>query len=119
ILERYLLPLSQTKVTTRLGVFWARQYLRAPVSSVPEDEPARIASFRNSSRAALKLSASLTMKASETRDKSQLGGTKSSRMPSTSQEPASVILPVCTSGARTEPLGSARTILVEGETRRM
>ena len=44
-----------------------------------------------------------------------MGGTKSSPMPSTVQLPASVISPVLTSGASTEPIGSASTISVFGE----
>jgi hypothetical protein len=50
-----------------------------------------------------------------TRERSQFGGTKSSPIPSTAQEPASVIRPVSTSGARIEPAGSASTIAVLGE----
>jgi hypothetical protein len=38
-------------------------------------------------------------------------------MPSISQEPASTLRPVSTSGARIEPSGSASTISTPGETR--
>src|SRR5437762_12085399 len=58
IFERYLLPLSQTKVTTRFGLVCCRQYRSAPASRVPVDEPARIPSLRKSSRAVAKLSES-------------------------------------------------------------
>jgi hypothetical protein len=63
-----------------------------------------------------KLSASVTVKASETSERSQLSGTKSSPMPSTSQEPAVPSLPVFTFSTSTEPLGSASTIFVVGDT---
>src|SRR5579883_2960728 len=55
-------------------------------------------SRRSNSRAAAKLSRSLTAKARRTKPISQLGGTKSSPMPSTSQEPASTFSPVETRG---------------------
>src|SRR5581483_10302204 len=51
-------------------------------------------------------------KASETRERSQFGGTKSSPMPSTSQEPGVIVSPVATLGARMDPLGSASTMRV-------
>ena len=111
------MPLSQTKVTTRLGVRCARQYFSAAASRVPVEEPARIASLLSSSRAVAKLSASVMVKASRTSDRSQFGGTKSSPMPSTSHEPAAAVSPVATLCARIEPLGSARIMATFGATR--
>src|SRR5438477_12786982 len=77
IFERYLLPLSQTKVTTRFGLVCCRQYRRAPASNVPVDEPARIPSLRKSSRAVAKLSESSISKDSVTDDMSALPGRNS------------------------------------------
>src|SRR5213592_267087 len=96
IFERYLLPLSQTKVTTRLGVVCWRQYRSAPASNVPVDEPPRIPSLRKSSRAVAKLSESSISTASVTNDLSALSGTKSPPLPSTAQLPDSTSLPVFT-----------------------
>jgi hypothetical protein len=42
---------SHANVTTRFGCFCSRQKRNAAASNVPVDEPARIASFCNSSRA--------------------------------------------------------------------
>src|SRR5207249_4777860 len=110
IFERYLLPLSQTKVTTRFGLVGLRQYRSAPASNVPVDEPARIPSLRKSSRAVAKLSESSISKASVTNDMSALSGTKSSPIPSTAQLPHSTSFPVFTHSYRIEPVGSASTI---------
>ena len=52
-----------------------------------------------------------------TRDRSAMGGMKSSPIPSTAHEPASPIFPVSTYGASTDPSGSASTISVAGLTR--
>ncbi len=49
-----------------------------------------------------------------TRERSAIGGMKSSPMPSTTHEPAVPILPVSTYDASTEPAGSASTISVAG-----
>src|SRR5206468_4518168 len=117
ILERYLLPLSQTSVTTRLDCFCSRHQRNAAASSVPVEEPPRIPSLRKSSRAVVSASASVTVIASEAKDRSQLGGTKSSPMPSTTQDPGFGMLPVLISGASTDPCGSARIIFVLGATR--
>ena len=40
ILERYLLPLSHTKVTTWRGAVCSRQYRKAAATRVPDDDPA-------------------------------------------------------------------------------
>src|SRR6184192_2946337 len=72
IFERYLLPLSQTKLTIRFGLVCCRQYRSAPASKVPVEEPPRIPSLRKSSRAVAKLSESSISKASVTNDMSAL-----------------------------------------------
>ena len=59
-------------------------------------------------------SASLTAKALFTSFRSQMDGTKSSPIPSTSQLPGSTSLPSLTSGVRIDPTGSARMISTFG-----
>src|SRR6266581_887221 len=87
ILERYLLPVSGTRVTTRFGFVCCRQYRSAPARSVPVDEPPKIPSLCKRSRAVAKLSASSISNASVTNDMSTISGMKSSPMPSTAQLP--------------------------------
>jgi hypothetical protein len=58
-LDRYLVPLSQTKVTTRLGAVCSRQKRRAAASRVPEEEPPSTPSRISSRRAASTLSRSV------------------------------------------------------------
>src|SRR5213075_158734 len=94
IFERYLLPLSQTKVTTLFVLVCCRQYRRAPASNVPVDEPARSPSLRKSSRAVAKLSESPISQASVTHDLSAFSGTKPSPLPSTAQLTDSTNSPV-------------------------
>src|SRR5262245_9406735 len=68
----------------------------AAASSVPEEDPASTPSARRSSRALAKLSASGIANARDTSERSALGGTKSSPMPSTAQLPACTMRPVST-----------------------
>ncbi|MNT46669.1 hypothetical protein D3C72_1833300 [compost metagenome] len=49
-MDRYLAPVSQTKVTTRFGSVCSRHQRRAVAIRVPDDEPARMPSFRRRSR---------------------------------------------------------------------
>ena len=58
--------------------------------------PARIPALASSVRTVANASASSMMYAVLTRDRSQIGGTKSSPMPSTSHEPAMPTVPVAT-----------------------
>src|SRR5438093_5435513 len=67
IFERYLLPVSGTRVTTRFGFVCCRQYRSAPARRVPVDEPPKIPSLCKSSRAVAKLSASSISNASDQR----------------------------------------------------
>src|SRR5437870_8221474 len=112
IFERYLLPVSGTRVTTRFGFVCCRQYRSAPARSVPVDEPPKIPSLCKSSRAVAKLSASSISNASVTNDMSAISGMKSSPMPSTAQLPDSTSLPVFTYSYNTEPVGSAKIISI-------
>ena len=47
-LDRYLLPVSQANVTTRLGSVCSRQYRNAAASNVPVEDPARMPSSLSS-----------------------------------------------------------------------
>ena len=73
-----------------------------------------MSSERKSSRAVARLSWSGIAYAFLTRDRSAIGGMKSSPMPSTTHDPASPIFPVSIYGVSTEPAGSASTISVRG-----
>ncbi len=86
--DRYLLPVSQAKVTTRFADFCSRHQRSAAATSVPVEEPTSSPSFRRISRAIANDSASGMLYALRHIEKSQISGMKSSPMPSTSQEPA-------------------------------
>jgi hypothetical protein len=87
IFERYLLPLSQAKVTTRFGVVCAWQYFSAAASSVPLEEPARMPSVFSSSRAVVNASRSVMRQARFTPSMWASGGIKSSPIPQPARSP--------------------------------
>jgi hypothetical protein len=88
IFERYLLPLSQAKVTTRFGVVCAWQYFSAAASSVPLEEPARMPSVFSSARGGERFAVGDAPGAVHAFDMGQRRN-KVFANPSTSQEPAS------------------------------
>src|SRR5688500_11699196 len=112
----YLLQVSGTSVSTFFGVVCSRQYFSAAASNVPVEEPPRMPSFSSSSRAVRKLSLSLIAYAFLTRVKSEIGGRKSSPMPSTIQlADFSETVPRLMYSSRIEPTGSARISSVCGD----
>jgi hypothetical protein len=44
-LEKYFAPESHTKVTTRCGLSWSRQWRKAAASKVPEEDLQTIMSY--------------------------------------------------------------------------
>src|SRR5262245_13156772 len=93
-LDRYFAPESQTRLTTRFAADAAVKEPSPAASSGPEEDPASTPSALRSSRALEKLSASGIANARDTSERSALGGTKSSPMPSTAQLPACTMRPV-------------------------